>query len=1216
MKRLDNLFICGLLSALALLPGCGDDDEKSKSVSKEKIAEFERKLAEIKRKNHGKIPLDVVLKRKVSKEEIAQVEKKSQKELKLTSTEKTGERTRKSRPVAVKPTKKSSLHQSGQKSLVKTQSQPFSAPTDFNAGMKTVGKALKFNPPTGLVAWYKLEGDFKDSSGNGLHLKPLSSGQRFSKAPAVRPGGNKCLGPVSNDTKKSGAAGPGLPLNNKTGFTICGFVAKPRDNNYQANLFGCGSGRYGESGALFYAPYGFLNSKVGTRIKAKAYKRMADGLWHHHAIVVPPMKSGKKQYTVYIDGKKAYEAPMQYARDYGYFMLGEVSGPQKAGFRFDEIKIYNTPLTEAQIQAEAKLTGGKKQVAGGSDKPRIKPDNYDFPIKGKLEVRFFSPKILCVVGNYNDFVRDRFKIECGDFLRKLDTGEKFVKKWSYNFYYRYCALEVIGDYRPRIQKNFQKPDYFTFTDAATGRKLPIKRTGYWLNAVGQMRVPVIATGKLKMIEAAAVAHFAYIELEKPLQQGQKYVLTTPNKEKVEFIWDDRKSQSQALKVNQVGYLPDAGRKYAYLGGWLATMGRFEPKDITRKKFQIIDEKTGKSVFSGPIKFRSGEQFNSTDKVMMPLYGETVWDMDFSTFKTPGKYHLYIPDIGISYSFELSRDLIGRAFYTHIRGLYHQRSGIAKKPPFTNWIMGVDHKESWKGRFIANESFYYKKEKPPYGFRGADGKPVSLNHFTMIRETATNVKLPNVWGGWWDAGDFDRREQHFRIVEDLLSAYLMFPQKFSDGQLNIPESGNGIPDIIDEVLWCMEMWRRAQNKDGGIGCWVEADSHPTEWNPARDNQRYYLAAPTVDSSLRYSIHAGLTAIALRKCGQKELADKYQKSAEKAFSFATTASNAYYISWIHYNRQKHRKENWSYRENPELPKDLLFRAALHLFILSGNQDYFRYLRRDAFGYTLMRTQYPDTPYTLTALAVTKDLLPEYQQMLRDRILRKAEEWMYFQRQAAYRNFWYPPNHKFFRHMSWGNVIPFTKGRYLIMALYLTGDKKYRDSALLLNDWMLGTNPMGRSLTTGLGQNCPIRVLSLASYSDGILEPLPGITQYTFTSRVAFKAKLMVYALNYQKRADHGFAGLNICLLPRALTSGKNLSYKGIGAVLDPFYPVWRRFSNIEQYAVEQNEFTVWETIGPSASFTGCLLPDNWKPPAAWKDIKPKEKLSEMPGYLFQP
>ncbi|MCB1135851.1 MAG: glycoside hydrolase family 9 protein, partial [Chlamydiia bacterium] len=68
------------------------------------------------------------------------------------------------------------------------------------------------------------------------------------------------------------------------------------------------------------------------------------------------------------------------------------------------------------------------------------------------------------------------------------------------------------------------------------------------------------------------------------------------------------------------------------------------------------------------------------------------------------------------------------------------------------------------------------------------------------------------GGWHDAADWDRRTQHLTCVLDLLNAYEIAPQKFLDGQLNIPESGNGIPDILDEAEYGLRVWLKSQNAD--------------------------------------------------------------------------------------------------------------------------------------------------------------------------------------------------------------------------------------------------------------------------------------------------------------------------------------------------------------------------------------------------------------------
>ena len=83
------------------------------------------------------------------------------------------------------------------------------------------------------------------------------------------------------------------------------------------------------------------------------------------------------------------------------------------------------------------------------------------------------------------------------------------------------------------------------------------------------------------------------------------------------------------------------------------------------------------------------------------------------------------------------------------------------------------------------------------------------------------------------------------VSDLVNAYLAFPGNFLDAQLNIPESGNSIPDILDEARWGIEVWRQAQEPDGRVATWIEATSHPKTSNPGHDHQPYYLGLVSCD-----------------------------------------------------------------------------------------------------------------------------------------------------------------------------------------------------------------------------------------------------------------------------------------------------------------------------------------------------------------------------------
>ena len=70
----------------------------------------------------------------------------------------------------------------------------------------------------------------------------------------------------------------------------------------------------------------------------------------------------------------------------------------------------------------------------------------------------------------------------------------------------------------------------------------------------------------------------------PLRSGCSYTIALGNGKKVTFLYDEMRTVSRAIKVNQVGYLPDAPRKYAYLGCHLNEHG---PMDLSQvRRFQV------------------------------------------------------------------------------------------------------------------------------------------------------------------------------------------------------------------------------------------------------------------------------------------------------------------------------------------------------------------------------------------------------------------------------------------------------------------------------------------------------------------------------------------------------------------------------------------------------------------------------------------------------
>ena len=153
-------------------------------------------------------------------------------------------------------------------------------------------------------------------------------------------------------------------------------------------------------------------------------------------------------------------------------------------------------------------------------------------------------------------------------------------------------------------------------------------------------------------------------------------------------------------------------------------------------------------------------------------------------------------------------------------------------------------------------------------------------------------------------------------------------------------------------------------------------------------------------------------------------------------------------------------------------------------------------------------------------------------------------------------------------------------LIAAHKLTGEEKYLQGAYLANDFHNGANPLGRSMTSGLGKVYPAAFLDLISYADNIGEFVPGITPYGNTFGIDRNAVKMVY--------------------------GKNADT----------LPIFRRYVNLEFLSVPASEYTVWETIAPASVTTGYLIEKPILPPAEWKKRQPAADFRKLPGYRALP
>lgn len=670
-----------------------------------------------------------------------------------------------------------------------------------------------------------------------------------------------------------------------------------------------------------------------------------------------------------------------------------------------------------------------------------------------------------------------------------------------------------------------------------------------------------------------LCYYQYFVLDTPFAPGEKRIIG-----KIPVQYDPGKP-SNIFKLNQLGNGVKQKQKYAYMGAWLGSSGALPLKHLAGTPFEIRNADNGKTVFTGKLQLRRDDP---EYQQKIPFTGEEVLELDYSAFNTPGKYYFHVENIGRSMEFSIDHATISEAFYLHARALYHKRCGIAKSQPFTAWESPACHLSVFRGRFPGNADHYRRgKGEKSSGFFDRRGNRIEVKPFDLIKQNPpyTNEKI-TAPGGWHDAADYDRRPYHLRIVSDLATVYLMKPENFIDGQLNLPESGNGIPDILDEAAWGVKHLLSLQLENGGIGTWIETAGHPGpgEGLPDQEQRKYYLSAPSRNGSLEYAAATAVLALAMQSSGNAAEAAKYLDSAEKAWDFALEPRNRL-VAFFQLNGQM-----ISYMEEAALYGENLLKAATTLYAMTGKEKYLDPVRENLslIRETFRKDFWKWSPLSwmvtvLYPIPESATLTSEYRQI----ILKDADKMLADQENAyPYRTLWHAHDAGWVHAMAWGNYHPLRRAMVLIAAHKLSGNEKYLTGAYLANDFHNGANPLGRTMTSGLGKIYPVIFLDLVSYADNIGEFVPGITPYGNTFGLDRNAVKMVY--------------------------GKNADT----------LPIFRRYVNLEFLSVPASEYTVWETIAPAAVTTGYLLEKAQLPPDQWKKRRPAGNFRELPGYRALP
>lgn len=488
------------------------------------------------------------------------------------------------------------------------------------------------------------------------------------------------------------------------------------------------------------------------------------------------------------------------------------------------------------------------------------------------------------------------------------------------------------------------------------------------------------------------------------------------------------SAPQNVSVNQVGYLP--GMPHI---GMLANAGNFGTS------WALVDAETGEYVYADfagrPV----------TDAAS----GDTLHVVDFSAFNVPGTYRLLIFD-RLSPPFTIGADIYAQLPVDALRYFYLSRSGIELLPEYA----GDAHARS-AGHLSDDEITCY---------RGTDADGVAWGgcDYTL-----------DVSGGWYDAGDYGKYVVNGGIsLWTLLNLYERLPGAFPDGISNIPESGNGIADLLDEARWQMEWMLSMQVPSGNPQAGMAHHKlHDLEWEAvpsmpptgfdnnndfSGDNGRYVFP-PTTAATYNLAATAAQCARVWREI-DAELASRCLDVAVTAFAAGQENPTA---------RLGNTPGSGGGNYGDEVISDELFWAAAELFITTGEGQYLEAMRRTPHlavfgGLGKDSAMYWGDTAALGALSLVLHSvdIPEITE-LRAQIVSTADAYLGTIASQGYRVpiTAYP----------WGSNSAVLNNAIIMAYAYdITDDARYLHGVSESMDYLLGRNALAFSFVSGYGEN----------------------------------------------------------------------------------------------------------------------------------------------------
>ena len=487
--------------------------------------------------------------------------------------------------------------------------------------------------------------------------------------------------------------------------------------------------------------------------------------------------------------------------------------------------------------------------------------------------------------------------------------------------------------------------------------------------------------------------------------------------------------AQVVLVNQAGYLPGEAKFVYFLSA--------------ADSFMVIDQSNGTAYFADTLHLTA---------VKDPSTGNRTYRGDFSALTRTGTYVVATTNGDTSFPFVVSPSAYNDVAQKSIKGFYYQRCG---------------------GALLASNAGVY-------------ARAACHTHDGVYHSTTGKTGSHVCTGGWHDAGDYGKYTVNAGVsVGTLLLAYELSPATLQADNLNIPESGNGVPDILDEVryelAWLLTMQDSA---DGGVYFKVTTENFDG------------FEMPSSDAATRYIYQKSSTATG-DFCAMMAQAARVYQPFDTAFSSQCLAAARRAWVWLSANssivpaggfQNPAGTNTGGYGDTYDADERLW--AAAELFETTGEDTYHSYFKNH-YNDPGVFTQPMSWP-NVGALAQAEYLfgsqtgtIASIKTSLHNGLITYCSSLLSVVDADGLNVSLLPTNY------IWGsNSNVLNNAIMLILGWKEGGNADYKRAALQQLNYILGCNRLDRTFVTGVGTVSPMNPHHRPSYSDGVVAPIPGL------------------------------------------------------------------------------------------------------------------------------